>query len=390
VNGFDIALAIAAVAAFVGGYHRGLLARLLIWIGAVLGLFLAASNIGAVLRIVGNPPRERRLVTMLLVLIGGLLIGRVVGQLAGSWIQSRLPTKPLRSVNRIAGGVFGVAGVLAIAWIALPLLAQIPGWPSTNSRTSIAAKLIEKRLPQPPDTLASLRRLVDGGQFPLVLRSLERALDTGELPQIVNFDPLITDAVSQSTVQVSSEGCGVVSEGSAFTIGGSRLITAAHVVSGGKVITLTKDDGTTFSAQVVAIDAVRDLALLSAQTWTAPGLPLVPAEIGKQVAIMGYRNGGPQQIVPGGIREVLTLEGRDIYDRAKTERPVVVLASKLASGDSGAAVIDESGNVMAMAFAVAPDRSTTGYAVASEQIQAFLAEVDEGTRGVLPGACLVR
>ena len=60
-----------------------------------------------------------------------------------------------------------------------------------------------------------------------------------------------------------------------------------------------------------------------------------------------------------------------------------MLASDLAPGDSGAAMIDTQGSVVGIAFAVAPDKPGVAYALALDEVRAVLAgdlssEVDTG------------
>lgn len=50
--------------------------------------------------------------------------------------------------------------------------------------------------------------------------------------------------------------------GSAIHIGGGRIVTAAHVVAGAKVVTIKSWDGRFSSATVVAVDEKTDLAIL--------------------------------------------------------------------------------------------------------------------------------
>jgi S1-C subfamily serine protease len=75
--------------------------------------------------------------------------------------------------------------------------------------------------------------------------------------------------------------------------------------------------------------------------------------------------------------------GRDLYDRHETRRQVLILASDLAPGDSGAALISPEGKVVGVAFAIAPDRPRTAYALDVIELQAALsaprgAEADTG------------
>lgn len=50
--------------------------------------------------------------------------------------------------------------------------------------------------------------------------------------------------------------------GSAFHIGGGRIVTAAHVVAGAKVVSIKSWDGRVSSATVVAVDEKTDVAIL--------------------------------------------------------------------------------------------------------------------------------
>jgi len=78
--------------------------------------------------------------------------------------------------------------------------------------------------------------------------------------------------------------------------------------------------------------------------------------------------------------------GRDIYNRASTRRDIFILASELAPGDSGGALVDASGAVVGVAFAIAPDRPGTAYALSDRELASVLALPRSGT--VDTGACL--
>jgi S1-C subfamily serine protease len=64
---------------------------------------------------------------------------------------------------------------------------------------------------------------------------------------------------------------------------------------------------------------------------------------------------------------------------------VYVLAASLAPGDSGGALVDATGHVVGVAFAIAPDRPGTAYALSDEEVKAVLAQ---RRRVVDTGACL--
>jgi len=82
------------------------------------------------------------------------------------------------------------------------------------------------------------------------------------------------------------------------------------------------------------------------------------------------------------VRQFVTAVGRDLYDQHDTKRSVFILASNLAPGDSGGAVVDTNGSVVGVAFAIAPDRPGTSYALSYSEVQGFLAASEAG---LLPG-----
>jgi S1-C subfamily serine protease len=77
-------------------------------------------------------------------------------------------------------------------------------------------------------------------------------------------------------------------------------------------------------------------------------------------------------VSPAAIRQQVNALGRDIYDLAITRRTVYVLASELAPGDSGAALVNADGEVVGVAFAISPDRPETAYALAVSELRSVL------------------
>jgi hypothetical protein len=66
-----------------------------------------------------------------------------------------------------------------------------------------------------------------------------------------------------------------------------------------------------------------------------------------------------------------------------------VLASRLAPGDSGGALVDAKGDVIGMAFAIDPGRKATAYALTDREIRAVLGAARRHTTPVDTGRCLV-
>ena len=80
--------------------------------------------------------------------------------------------------------------------------------------------------------------------------------------------------------------------------------------------------------------------------------------------------------------------GRDIYGETRTERDVLVLAADLEPGDSGSPLVEPDGDVVGVAFAIAPDRPGVAYALTPAEVRAVLDEVPASPRPAATGPCL--
>jgi S1-C subfamily serine protease len=180
------------------------------------------------------------------------------------------------------------------------------------------------------------------------------------------------DAAVASTVKIEGPACGRIQEGSGFVVDGDVVVTNAHVVAGESRTFVIERSGRRVSATVVYFDSDRDLAVLRADVREAP-LSIGKGGIGTRGAVLGYPGGGPLVVSPFEVRDAVTAVGRDLYDRHGTRRQVLILASNLAPGDSGAALVDPNGSVVGVAFAIAPDRPGTAYALNTTELQAALA-----------------
>jgi S1-C subfamily serine protease len=103
--------------------------------------------------------------------------------------------------------------------------------------------------------------------------------------------------------------------------------------------------------------------------------------------VFGHPGGGGLEISPFEVGDEITALGKDIYDRQDSRRQVLVLAAQLQPGDSGSALVDAEGNVIGVAFAVAPDRTDVAYALTLDEVRAVLQQDLSAARDT--GSCLV-
>ena len=372
MNLFDLAIAVLAACVAVGGYRLGLLARALSWAGMGLGLVLGARAIPSVVVRLGGVEPSSRLLVAVGVLLGGAFAGQAIGLVVGARVSGALP-RAGRPLDRFGGAVAGVAGLLVALWLLLPTMADVPGNAARLARGSQVAQAIDEHAPEAPDTLQALRRLVGEGQFPQVFAALRPAPDVGPPPGDSGIAPAVVAATSAATVKIQGRACDRIQEGSGFVAQPGVVVTNAHVVAGVDEVAVLRPDGSATEAVVAHFDPDRDLAVLAVPDVDAAPLPLGDIEAGGTGAVFGYPGGGRLEVSPFAVQEEVAAVGRDLYDSHDTKRQVLVLASDLAPGDSGAAVVDASGAVVGVAFAIAPDEPGIAYALTVEEVQAALA-----------------
>jgi S1-C subfamily serine protease len=387
VNVFDIVLIVFAVSAAIGGYRLGFVARAASWLGLALGVIVGALLLPELLPQVQEASDATIALVAIGLLIGTALIGQALGLVLGSRLHAELPAGAVRRTDQVAGGFIGVVGLLVALWILLPTLAHVPGWTATQARGSVIAREVNEAFPDPPDTLEALRRIVGDDPFPQVFDGLRPAPDPGASPGSSGLSTELANQVARSTVKIEGVACSRVQEGSGFFVGDDLVVTNAHVVAGEDGSTVELSDGVTLDAEVVAFDPDRDLAVLRTQGGGRPPLPLRDGAVGDTGGVFGRPGGGPLEISPFRVGEQITAVGRDIYDRGSTSREVLVLASELAPGDSGSALVDPQGQVIGVAFAVAPDKPGVAYARAIDELESVLAGDLSSERDT--GGCLV-
>jgi S1-C subfamily serine protease len=374
VNLLDLLIIVAAVSAGIGGFRLGLLARAASWIGLAVGLAIAARVLPSLIAQFQGTDSGSRLLVAAGVLMGGAFIGQGIGLLVGSHVLRYIPHGPLRQFDRAAGGLVGMLGVLVAIWLLVPAMADVPGWASQQARSSKLARFIDDTAPPPPNTLQALRRLVGENDFPRVFEALRPAPVAGPPPESTGLPAPVLARVTASTVKVEGEACNRIQEGSGFAAAPDTVVTNAHVVAGvRKPRVLRPNSPRSIPATVVVFDADRDLAVLSVPGLGEQPLPVAAARSGQEGAVFGHPGGqDPLRIAPARITQRVNAVGRDLYDSHQTRRDVFILASELRAGDSGGALVNPAGAVIGVAFAIAPDRPGTAYALAHTELRAVL------------------
>jgi S1-C subfamily serine protease len=389
MNGLDLAIAFLVVVAAVGGHRLGFLGRATSWIGLTLGFFLAVRLLPHVVVALHSVAPATLAAIAVAFLVAGALLGQGLGLMVGSRLHRALPPGPVRTVDKAVGALVGAFGVLVLLWLLLPSIAEVPGWPARAVSGSAISRWELQTLPTPPDAVQVLRREI-ADEAPQVFADLSPGIAAGPPPSESPFPTGETDRLVDSTVRIQGEACGSIYEGSGFAVSDDLVVTNAHVVAGERRshTDVLLPSGRTLGATVVMFDSRRDLALLSVPSLDESPLPVSSPAIGMTGAVFGHPNGIARTFAsPARIVREEQAQGLDIYDSHETTRQILVLAAALAHGDSGAPLIDASGEVVGVAFAIAANNSDTAYALASSELNAALSEPRD-LSGTSTGPCL--
>lgn len=391
LNLVDVVVVALLVYAVFRGYVQGALSQVAAFGGLVAGLVAGALGAPALARrFVDGPGAE-----LALLVIGGLVISVLLGQAIGVTIGVRLRAAAHRAgagvVDRGAGVVVGVIGLVIMVWLLAGALAHGPSQRVAEEiRGSAAMEVLGAALPTPPNLVGRVASYLDNQGFPQVTAGLGGGITA---PPVDETSPQAAQAAAAagrpSTVQVQARGCGGVSSGSGFVTQPGFVVTNAHVIAGNSAITV-RDAGGEREAAPVWFDPDLDMAVLRAPGTTAQpiGWASGPVDRGVEGATLGF---------PGGQREMVTRPatvagrsdavGRDIYGGGQVSREVLTLSADVQRGDSGGPFVTANGQVGGLVFAASAARPGTGFALTVEQVRADVqqAVAENAERGV--GRC---
>jgi S1-C subfamily serine protease len=386
VNALDVVILVAVVFAAVCGYRLGFVARALSWAGLAIALVISIRLIPDLMTALASATPHGRLLAVLAFVVGMCLLGQALGLAIGALVHARLSTaQVVQTSDRIAGAAVGAVGALVFLWLLLPALTSAPGWPARAAEGSTIAATIEDLAPDPPPSLQELGRMVAEAPYPEVL-SGESAPEVGAPPQ-TSLAPPVDLVVRGSVVRVEGEACDQIQDGTGFVVARNVIVTNAHVVAGERDTSVFLPNGDRRDARVVSFDPRRDLAVLVVEDLGLTPLRLGSGQAGAEGAVYGHPGGGPLRPTPARIAEQIDARGTDIYRTTPTRRSVFVLASQLQPGDSGAPLVDQSGAVMGVAFAIDPGHQGTAYALTNDELRAILEDVPADSTET--GSCLV-
>lgn len=393
VNLVDLLLLLVLLFASVRGFRQGALSQVAAFGGAIFGLLLGAAFAPRLASIFVEQPGVKLAVVTLVLLLAFVLLGQGLGYTIGLRLRQGVHRLGAGNLDKAAGIGVGIASLLLAVWLVGGALAQGPvPVIAQQVQGSRLLRVLAGALPPPPDLFGRVAAYLDSQGFPQVFAGL------GGGPTAPPVDPpsgaaveAATVAGGPSTVQVEALGCGGISSGSGFVTVPGFVVTNAHVVAGGEVLTV-RDSSGTHPAITVLFDPVLDLALVSSPESTAPPIAwtATPADRGVAGATLGFPGGQRQlNVRPAAVRSRSEALGRDIYGGGLTTREILTLSAGVEQGDSGGPFVTQAGQVAGVVFAAAAAEPGVGYALTAEQVRPAIDAAIAANTAVAAGSCRV-
>lgn len=182
-------------------------------------------------------------------------------------------------------------------------------------------------------------------------------------------DRRAADAVYRVVAEACGSGVEEIATGAA--VADDLVVTVAHTFERARSIALGRADGAAEPAELVWLDAERDLAILRLEGRVGPWLELMATSTGDEVTVISAAGPTVETIPATVLRRVeVTLDGAG-------RRAGLELAAEIGPGDSGAPVVDASGAIVGIVFAT--DRGEPrAWAVAASEIETALAQPRRG------------
>ncbi|MCW2511513.1 MAG: trypsin-like serine protease with C-terminal domain [Mycobacterium sp.] len=387
----DLAVLAIAFVAAVSGWRSGALGSLLSFVGVILGavagVLLAPHVVGHV-----DGPRTKLFVALFLIL-GLVVIGEIAGVVLGRAVRGAIRHGGLRTVDSFIGVGLQLVAVLVAAWLlATPLTSSDqPNLAAAVRGSRVLATVNDVAPPWLKRVPTRLSSLLDTSGLPDVLQPFGRTpIVNVDAPDAALANDPVVAATRPSVLKIRgvATSCQKVLEGSGFVVAPNRVMSNAHVVAGSESVTV-EADGKTYDATVVSYDPNADISILD-----VPDLPSTPlqfdmqeAPTGTDAVVMGYPGGGEFTATPGRIREIIQLNGPDIYHTTTVTREVYTIRGTVRQGNSGGPLIDKDGKVLGVVFGAAVDDADTGFVLTSNEVAKQMAKVGN-TQRVSTDTCI--
>jgi len=389
VNLLDWLLVVLVLAYALSGYWQGFITGAFatggLLLGGLFGVWLAPIALGD-----ANPSLMVSLGALFIVILAASL-GQAVLQFAGSRIRERITWQPARAIDAVGGALLSAFAVLLVAWaLGVAISGSRIGGVTPLVRSSTVLGHVDEVLPQSAGSaLQTFNDVVGTSFFPRYLEPFapERIVEVGPGPRRLLTDPDVERAADSVLKVRGTNNCGRGVEGSGFLFAPNRLMTNAHVVAGVDDPEVMMSDGSV-PAEVVYYNPDIDVAVLALDSGDTPALLLDrTAQAQDGVAILGYPQDGPYHVEPARIRAEQRLRSPNIYGDGAVIREVYSLRGRILPGNSGGPIVSSAGDVVGVVFAASVTDHDTGYALTASQVASSAASGELSSSEVSTGDC---
>jgi serine protease Do len=289
------------------------------------------------------------------------------------------------SARRVALLATTIAGIAAAAVFVVPAFApQADMFGSSAHAQNLTDKV--QQLPQRPVGFADIVEKVKPAVISVRVK-MERPADADSSDQELPFPPgsPFERFFKRFGMPNTPNGKEVITgQGSGFFISpDGYAVTNNHVVQNAEEVTVTADDGKTYTAKVIGTDTRTDLALIKIDGNSFPYVKLADSapRVGDWVLAVGNPFGLGGTVTAG----IVSARGRDIgagpYD------DFIQIDAPVNKGNSGGPTFDVDGNVIGVNTAIfSPSGGSVGiaFAIPAETVKSVVAQLrDKGsvTRG---------
>jgi S1-C subfamily serine protease len=388
---FDVAVIAVAFIAAVSGWRSGALGSLMSFVGVILG---GVAGILLAPHLVENISGARtKLFVALFLILGLVVVGEVAGVVLGRAVRGAIRNGTLRTVDSVVGVVLQVVAVLVAAWLlASPLRSSSQQTLAQAFDGSMIRKQVDQVAPSWLRTVPNrLSALLNTSGITDVWQPFGRTpIVPVDAPDLSLAGNAVVAQVKPSVVKIRglANGCQKVLEGTGFVVAQNRVMSNAHVVAGADSVTV-ESNGTAYDARVVSYDPNADISILDVPQLSAQPLSFVDgaAKSGTDALVLGYPGGGDFVATPARIREVIELNGPDIYRTTTVTREVYTIRGTVRQGDSGGPLLDLGGQVLGVVFGAAVDDPETGFVLTAKEVARQMAKVGSA-QAVATGPCI--
>ena len=385
----DLVLILTLLSYLIHGLRNGFL----VTVGGIAGF--AAGAVAAFLSvpIVSGLVEDSgwRLTAIIGVAVLLMVLGHGLGTAIGHRIRSVVRIRPLRSIDRLAGGgVNVVVSALVMSMLAFSLGALGVPFVSQPLADSKVIRFIDGVTPVPVKaSMAQLRSAVIGEGIPTLFEGIGQGQPVAVPDASTNTPALNTAAASVLKIAGTAYQCGQNQTGSGFVVSPGRVVTNAHVVAGVPEPVVEIPGGGALPGRVVYFDSQHDLAVVAVDGLRAAPLPL-SADLpdGSPAAFAGYPHGGPFQSKPATVQDIATVLVPDIYGNNPAQEDVYRIAGDVQPGNSGGPLLTTDGQVAGVIFAKATEESSLGYAITMTDLGPVAAQAPGLGSAVSPGQCI--